>query len=95
VLGASAALEDGTGQRYTADKLWQLHKEGVDVSKMLEEQQRRSLWRRAMEKALGNGKGDFDAEVMVGQMPKAFGIDDMRVRLVRAHVRARGLAFVV
>lgn len=38
----------------------QMHKEGVDISKMLEEPQRRMLLRKALDKKLNDGKGAFD-----------------------------------
>jgi hypothetical protein len=37
------------------------HKEGVDISKMLEEPQRRMLLRRELDKKLNDGKGEWGA----------------------------------
>jgi hypothetical protein len=55
VLGAAAALD--SEERWTVDKVLQMHKEGVDISKMLEEPQRRMLLRRELDKKLNDGKG--------------------------------------
>jgi len=39
-------------------QVMQMHKEGVDISKMLEEPQRRMLLRKELDKRLNDGKGD-------------------------------------
>jgi hypothetical protein len=36
-----------------------MHKEGVDISKMLEEPQRRMLLRKELDKRLNDGKGEL------------------------------------
>ncbi len=40
-------------------QVMQLSREGVDVTKMLEEPQRRALFRREVEKRVSDGKGEL------------------------------------
>jgi len=81
VLGVAAAMEDSaTGERYTPERIMQLAKEGVDVQKMLEEPARRGLLRRELDRRLSDGRGDFDPAFLLGQLPAALGVDEMRVK---------------
>ena len=67
-----------------------MHKEGANVGAALEEPARRALLRRTLEKKLGDGKGDFDAAFLLGELPKILNVDDKRVRmLLRELVGAR------
>lgn len=44
---------------HTHKQVMQMHKEGVTISKMLEEPQRRMLLRRELDKKLNDGKGEW------------------------------------
>lgn len=57
VLGAAAALDQE--ERWTVEKVVKMHKEGVTVSKVLEEPQRRMLLRKEVDKRLSDGKGEY------------------------------------
>jgi hypothetical protein len=75
VLGASAALEEATGQKWTVDRVLQAHKEGLDVTALLEEPARRVLLRREMDKRLGDGKAKFNAKLLLEELPQVGGLD--------------------
>ncbi|KAI8462392.1 MAG: hypothetical protein J3K34DRAFT_448722 [Monoraphidium minutum] len=79
VMGASAALDDAGGQKWTVERVLEAHKEGVDVQKALEEPARRTLLRRELDKCLGDGRAEFDAELLLGTLPKILGVDEKRV----------------
>ncbi len=56
VLGAAAAFEGE--ERWTLDKVTKMASEGVDMTKVLEEPQRRMMLRKEMDKRLNDGKGE-------------------------------------
>jgi len=80
VLGAAAALEEG--ERWDLEKVVQMHKEGVDITKALEEGQRRMIFRKAVDKKLNDGKAEFDAAFLLGELPKIMGLEEKRVRML-------------
>ncbi|KAF6255592.1 hypothetical protein COO60DRAFT_1641425 [Scenedesmus sp. NREL 46B-D3] len=81
VLGAAAALEGE--ERWTLDKVMAMHKEGgVTVSKMLEEPQRRMMLRKEIDKKLNDGKGEFDAQFLLKELPSILDIEEKRVRML-------------
>ncbi|KAF8060559.1 SULTR2 [Scenedesmus sp. PABB004] len=88
VLGAAAALEGE--ERWTIDKVLGMHKEGVSIPKMLEEPQRRMLLRKEIDRRLNDGKGEFDADLLLRELPAVLDIEDRRVRmLIKELVGAR------
>eukprot|EP00877_Chromochloris_zofingiensis_P006644 jgi/Chrzof1/2232/Cz11g07180.t1_TIC110[v5.2] len=80
VLGATAALDDD--QKWTIERVLDLHKDGVDVTRMLEEPQRRTLYRKELDKKLSNGKAEFDADLLLKKLPQILGIEEKRVRML-------------
>lgn len=56
VLGAAAALDQE--ERWTVEKVMKMHGEGVTVSKVLDEPQRRMMLRKEIDKKLNDGKGE-------------------------------------
>jgi len=90
VMGASAALEGTGGQKWTVERVVEAHKEGIDVKKALEDPSRRMLLRRELDKRLGDGKGNFDAKLLLDELPKILGIDQRRIdALLRELVGSR------
>jgi hypothetical protein len=70
VLGAGAGLEEAGGQKWTVERVLQAHKEGLNVKDAIEEGARRVLLRREMDKRLGDGKGKFNAKLLLDELPK-------------------------
>ncbi|KAI8475724.1 MAG: hypothetical protein J3K34DRAFT_517150 [Monoraphidium minutum] len=90
VLGASAALEEAGGQKWTVDRVMQAHKDGVDIERALEEGPRRALLRRELDRRLSDGKAKFDAQLLLHDLPKVLGVDEKRVTaLLRELVGSR------
>jgi hypothetical protein len=70
------------GERWDLEKVMQMHKEGVDITKALEEGQRRMIFRKAVDKKLNDGKAEFDAAFLLGELPKIMGLEEKRVRML-------------
>ncbi|GBF94257.1 110 kDa translocon of chloroplast envelope inner membrane [Raphidocelis subcapitata] len=90
MVGATAALEEAGGQKWTTERVLEAHKEGIDVKKALEEPARRVLLRREMDKRLGDGRAQFDAKLLLQELPQILGIEQRRVdALVKELVGSR------
>jgi hypothetical protein len=71
MVGASAALEEAGGQKWTVDRVLEEHKAGTDVKKALEDPARRVLLRREVDRRLGDGRAEFDAKLLLQELPQA------------------------